>query len=148
MNGLRILAWIALTTPLAALAQYPRAVDVTPPRTVVIMEPDNVVRSLRVCDARNDTLWDRKALIDEDRVRIDREQAEIDRARAQLDAEWNVLNRGDTAAVNAYNARSRQLNEWVESHNRRVNELNGAVARLNASSRDLVAYCDTIVPAR
>jgi hypothetical protein len=147
METLRIVACIALVTPAVATAQYPRAVDVTP-RTVVVLEPDQVVTSLRVCEARNDRLWDRKALIDEDRARLDREQLDIDRARARLDAEWSTLDRGDTTAVASYNARSRQLNEWVESHNRRVDELNGAVARLNANSRDLVAYCDNIYPAR
>jgi hypothetical protein len=132
---------LLLAAPFAAMAQpyYPRD-EILPDRPYV--------STLRVCEARNDTLWDRKALIDEDRRNLEREDRSIAGLRAQLDAERRSLNPADATAVAAYNGKSDTLNRWVETHNRRVAELNGAAALLNADTRDLLRYCDNLYMAR
>src|SRR5437868_9366267 len=95
-----------------------------------------VVRTdqLHVCAERNDKLWDRSALLDRDKQDADREGREIALLKAGLDAERLRLDSTNAAAVADYNARSATLNARVAAHNRQVEELNGAVALLNADS--------------
>jgi hypothetical protein len=111
-------------------------------------EPVYRVDSLSVCLQRNDALWDRKGLIDQDRRLLDREEQSLARGRAELDAEYQRLDRADRVAVDSYNKRSNELNGWVDQHNQRVRELNGAAGLLNSETRELVAYCDNITPPR
>lgn len=143
MESVRILAWIALAVPIAASAG-----EVSVSQAIITGAPGYVVDSLQVCTRRNEALWDRKALIEQDRRLLERESDSIARMRSELEAEWERLDRGNADAVAAYNARSSELNRWVEAHNRRVEELNGAVALLNANSQALVAYCDNLYMAR
>src|SRR5687767_1164195 len=145
MNLTKGLAFLACALPLGAAAQvvYSQApVWIEPAAPVARLE------HLRVCSERNEALWDRKALIDQDRRILDSEGDAVERARAELDQALASLDRTDTEAVAAYNARSNELNAWVDARNRRVAELNGAAALLNANSRTLVEYCENLYPAR
>jgi len=142
---------IAMTTvlaPLAALAQttYSHATITGPVPAPVYVEtvPVYVPGRLHMCEDRNDSLWDRKALLDRDRADVDREGREIARESTQVNEQLRTLDHGDTVAVAAYNVRSRSLNDRVDAHNRRVADLNGAVALLNADSADLTSYCNRI----
>ena len=143
MNLAKGLIAAACVLPLAAAAQ----VAYSP---VWVEGAQNIDRFeyLRDCNARNETLWDRKALIDQDRRLLERENDTLARAKAELDAAHASLDRTDTPAVAAYNTRSNELNDWVDAHNRRVAELNAAAALLNANSRSLVEYCDNVYAAR
>ena len=131
---------LACALPLGAAAQ---AVYSQAP---VWVEPARIERieHLRVCSERNDALWDRKALIDQDRRLLEAEGDSIARTRGELERELAALDQADPAAVAAYNLRSSELNNWVDAHNRRVAELNGAAALLNSNSRTLVEYCENI----
>jgi hypothetical protein len=139
--GTRILACIALAVPLATFAQ-------TPVYRSGVPADRTFADSLRVCSERNESLWDRKALIDQDRRLLEHEDQSIARVRGELEEALRTLDNGNQAAVTAYNARSYELNKWVDAHNRRVAELNGAVALLNSNAREMLAYCDRIYPAR
>ena len=141
MNLAKGLVSLACALPLGAAAQaaYSQApVWVEPAARVERIE------HLRVCSERNDALWDRKALIDQDRRLLEGEGDSIARTRGELERELAALDSADSAAVAAYNLRSSELNHWVEAHNRRVAELNGAAALLNSNSRTLVEYCENI----
>ena len=132
---------LAFLLPLGAAAQtvyYQAPVSLEPAYRVERLD------HLRACKDRNDALWDRKALIDQDRSVLDTEGEAIARARSELDRALAALDNTDTAAVAAYNARSRELNAWVDAHNRRVAEQNGAAALLNSNSLTLAEYCDSI----
>jgi hypothetical protein len=142
MNTARILAALALAAPLAAAAQP------TYSYTKIIGERAYFVDNLRVCEARNDRLWDRTTLIEQDRYNLARADHSIAQIRAELENERRALDRTNVAAVDAYNTRSYALNRWVAAHNRRVEELNGAAALLTADARQLVAYCDNLYVAR
>jgi uncharacterized protein involved in exopolysaccharide biosynthesis len=63
---------------------------------------------------------------------------------AQVNERMRTLDHTDNVAVDAYNARSRALNQRVDAHNRRVADMNGAAALLNADAADLTAYCNRI----
>ena len=121
---LRTIAIAVVAAPLVAAAQS----EVS--HATITGSP--VVRTdrLHVCAERNDKLWDRSGLLDRDKQDVDREGREIARMKARLDST-------DTAAVADYNAR-------VAAHNRQVDELNGAVALLNADSSQLTAYCNRL----
>ena len=97
-----------------------------------------------VCDARTDDLWDRKAMIERDKADIDREGASIASESAQVADQLRGLDHTDTAAVEAYNVRSRALNQRVDLHNRDVANLNNEVALLNADSADVTAFCNRV----
>jgi hypothetical protein len=142
MASVRILAWIALALPLAAGAQEIHS------RAVVAAEPGYYLDTLRICSERNDTLWDRKAMIEQDRLLLEREDTAIARMRAEIEERWQSLDRRDAEAVAAYNARSTEFNRWVEAHNKRVEELNAAAELLNTNSRLLVTYCDNLYVTR
>jgi hypothetical protein len=144
------IALTALVTPLAALAQtsYSHATITgptpVPPPVYVETVPVYVPGHLHMCEARNDALWDRKALLDQDKADIDREGRSISQESAQVNEQLRNLDHTDTVAVAAYNVRQRAFNERVEAHNRRVADMNGAAALLNADAADLTSYCNRI----
>lgn len=142
------IAIATLVTPAAALAQtsYSRAAitGAVPAPVYVETVPVYVPGHLHMCEARNDNLWDRKAMLDADKAEIDREGRQIAAETLQVNEQMRTLDHADTVAVDAYNVRSRALNVRVDSHNRRVADLNGAVALLNADAADLSAYCNRI----
>ncbi len=151
---MRLPAAIAITTllaPLGALAQtsYSHA-TITGPAPVpapVYVEtvPVYVPGNLHMCQVRNDALWNRNAMLEEDKEpSIDREGRVIASETAQVNQQLRTLDNTDRMAVDAYNVRQRALNERVDAHNRRVADLNGAAALLNADSADLTAYCNRI----
>jgi hypothetical protein len=141
------IAIATLLTPAAALAQtsYSRAAITGVPAPVYVETvPVYVPGHLHVCEAHNDELWDRKAMLDSDKADIDREGRQIAAETSQVNQQMRGLDHTDAVAVEAYNVRSRDLNERVDAHNRRVADLNGASAFLNADSADLSAYCNRI----
>lgn len=142
MTIIRVLAAVAAITPLFAAA------ETTYSRVTILEERPSMRDSLYVCNDRNASLWDRKALLDRDKRELDRESLAIDREHARLDGMLHSLDHRDTTAVADYNERSADLNRWVEAHNRRVNEMNHAASLLNADSADLMAYCDRVTVAR
>ncbi len=138
------LAAAALAAPFAANADnsYSHA-TITGPAPAYVAVPVRPYR-FEVCDARTDSLWDRKAMLERDKAGIDREGTQISRESAQVAQQLRNLDSTDTVAVAAYNARSGALNERVDLHNRDVANLNNAVALLNADSADLTAFCDRV----
>lgn len=142
------IAMTSVLAPLAALAQtsYSHATITGPVPAPAYVEtvPVYVPGRLHLCEARNDALWDRKALLDQDRAEVDRESRGIARESAQVNEQLRTLDNTDTVAVAAYNVRSRSLNDRVGMHNRRVADLNGAAALLNADAADLTGYCNRI----
>ncbi len=135
-----LIAAAALAAPGAASAEvlYYSRVDTRP----VIHD------TLLVCADRNDELWHRKALLDEDKRDVDREADRLARVKEQLALEFTGLDTFNTGEVAAYNARSSELNRHVDAYNRRVAELNGASALLNADSAQMTAYCNGLYVAR
>ena len=141
MKPVIALAAAALAAP-AALAQ------VTYSRVVVVDEPVAIHAVPRVCENRNAQLWDRKALLDQDKRDVDSEGQAIARAKARLDGELAQLDHANTSAVADYNARSNALNRRVDSYNHRVADLNDAVALLDSDSREMVDWCNRMYFAR
>jgi cell division protein FtsB len=133
---------------LAALAAPAAFADVTYSRVVVLDEPVAIHAVPRVCENRNNELWDRKALLDQDKRDVDAEGAALARAKSRLDGELAQLDRTNTAAVADYNARSNALNDRVNAYNARVADLNHAVALLNGDSREMVDWCNRMYYAR
>jgi len=140
------IAIATLLTPAAAFAETTHATitGVVPAPVYVETVPIYVPGRLHLCEAHNDALWDRKAMLDADKADIDREGRQIAAETAQVNEQMRSLNRTDNVAVDAYNVRSRALNERVDAHNRRVADLNGAAALLNSDAADLSAYCNRI----
>jgi hypothetical protein len=132
MKPARAVAYVALLAPLASFAQvsYSRA-TIEPPR-------------LHVCAEQQVSLYDRKAFLDMDKLQIDREREAIAREGEALAAEMRNLDNSNTAAVDAYNARSADHNRRVAVHNGYVAEMNRAAALLNGDSADFMAYCNTL----
>jgi len=142
MTSTRVLAALALVAPLAAAAQvsYSQA-TITGERLFFRDTP-------RVCAERNNQLWDRKALLDQDQRDLDRDTATLDRMKARLDADYRALDWGNNAAITAYNARSEEYNRLIAEHNGRVAQMNRAAALLNGDSADLVDYCNSVMIVR
>jgi hypothetical protein len=138
MKIAKAMALIVMAAPLAALAQ------VSYSQARIAGERPVIREALRVCADRTDKLWDRKALLDQDKRDIDGEGRAIAQATASLAAELRRLDASNLPAVAAYNARSEALNTRVDWHNRRVAEMNGAAALLNADSADMTSYCERI----
>lgn len=140
MRFATIIAAAALAVPGAASAEilYYSRVDQRP----IIHD------TLLVCADRNDELWHRKALLDEDKRDVDREAARLARVKEQLALQFTGLDTVNTAEVAAYNQRSSEVNRQVDAYNRRVAELNGASALLNADSAQMTAYCNGLYVAR
>jgi D-serine deaminase-like pyridoxal phosphate-dependent protein len=97
---------------------------------------------VRACMERGDTLADRKAFLDQERMAVDRDAAGLARASAALADEMRRLPASDAAAVAAYNAHSAEHNRRVSAQNRRVADMNAAVAALTGDSADMMAYCN------
>ena len=138
----------AIAMALAALAPLAASAYTTYSRAVIIEDRPVIGSTLHVCDARNAELWDRKALLDQDKRDADAEREAIARAKARLDGELVQLDRANAAAVADYNARSYALNDRVDAYNRRIADMNGASALLNADSAEMVDYCNRIYSAR
>ena len=100
MTSTRALAIAALVAPLTAAAQ------VSYSQAAITGEPYYHRDNLRVCTDRNESLWDRKALLDADQRDLDREGASLDRTKARLDEQYRLLDWGNNAAIAEYNARS------------------------------------------
>lgn len=132
----------AIVCALAALAAPLALAQTTYSRVVVIDEPVVLRPVPHVCDARNNELWDRKALLEQDRRDADAERDALARAKSRLDQELSRLDRTNTGAVADYNARSNALNTRVDAYNKRVADLNSAVALLNSDSREMVDWCN------
>lgn len=94
-----------------------------------------------ICSDREESLFDRKAMLDGDKRDNDAELASIDREGAMLEGELRQLDHTNTAAVEDYNARSDAHNRRVAAHNRRVAEMNAQVADLSADINDSANYC-------
>ena len=127
-----------MLAPLAAAAQVEQS------RAVIVGNGTFIGERLHVCADRNDALWDRKVLLDQDKRDVDREGDALARMKSQIDDEMRRLDKTDAAGVAAYNARSAEQNRRVEAHNRRVAEMNGAVALLNADASEMTAYCNRL----
>lgn len=133
MDIRKMVAILVLAAPAAAMAQvsYSRA---------WIVEGRPLGSS---CADREDSLYDRKALLDREKADNDAELAAIDREGALLEGELRQLDHTNVAAVEDYNARSDAHNRRVAAHNRRVAEMNGQVADLTADIDDSSNYCTT-----
>lgn len=131
MKTVRLLALWMLAAP-AAMAQVSYS-DVR-----IAREP----LPYDVCADRFDSLFERKARIDREKVENDRESAALAREAQRLADERRRLNPSDVPAVSAYNARSDEHNRRVESHNRRVSEMNTAASMLNGDREDALAMCN------
>lgn len=137
MTSTRVLAALALLAPLAAAAQVSHSqATLTGERLYYRDVP-------RICADRNVALWDRKALLDQDKHDLERDGATLDRVKSRLDADYRALDWGNSAAIAAYNARSEEYNRLISGHNQRVGHMNRAAAALNGDSADLVAYCNS-----
>ena len=131
MNVSRLAAIALLAVPAAAMAQvsYSRA-------WIVEDRPVGAV-----CSDREESLFDRKAMLDREKMDNDAELAAIDREGAMLEGELRQLDHSNLAAVEDYNARSDAHNRRVAAHNRRVAEMNAQVANLSADINDASGYC-------
>jgi hypothetical protein len=132
-NISRLAAIAVLALPAAAMAQvsYSRA-------WIVEGRPVG-----SVCADREDSLFDRKATLDREKMDNDAELASIEREGAILQGELRQLDHTNARAVEDYNARSDAHNRRVAAHNRRVANMNAAVADLTADINDSASYCTT-----
>jgi hypothetical protein len=133
MDISKAVAILVLAVPSAALAQvsYSRA-------WIVEGRP---LGSL--CADREDSLYDRRAMLDREKADNDAELRAIEREGAMLEGELRQLDHTNVAAVEDYNARSDAHNRRVAAHNRRVAEMNAQVADLTADINDSSNYCTT-----
>jgi peptidoglycan hydrolase CwlO-like protein len=133
MDISKAVAILVLAVPSAALAQvsYSRA-------WIVEGRP---LGSL--CADREDSLYDRRAMLDREKADNDAELRAIEREGAVLEGELRQLDHTNVAAVEDYNARSDAHNRRVAAHNRRVAEMNAQVADLTADINDSSNYCTT-----
>ncbi|HST01572.1 MAG TPA: hypothetical protein VLJ84_07925, partial [Usitatibacter sp.] len=97
------IAIATLLTPAAAFAETTHATitGAVPVPAPVYVEtvPVYVPGHLHLCQARNDDLWDRKAMLDADKADIDREGRQIAAETAQVNQQMRNLNRMDNVAV-------------------------------------------------
>jgi len=98
---------------------------------------------LRDCMGRDEAMIAREARLDSWKLENDREADAIARSGSALAEENRRLDARDTAAVAAYNARAAEQNRWVETHNRRVADVNAATARVNGDRAEITATCGT-----
>ena len=133
--ALRIAAAALLAVPVVATAQ----VSISEVRIVpdASLAPD----ARRACFDRVNVLNDRRGILDEEKLFIDRENDSIASAGDRLAAELRALNSSDVGAVEAYNARSDEHNRRVAAQNRRVAQLNSRVATFNADAADATRSC-------
>ena len=132
---LKITTAALLAAPLLAAAQ----VSISEVRIVpdASLAPD----ARRACIDRVHGLNDRRGILDEEKLFIDRENDSLAIAGDRLAAELRSLNSSDAAAVEAYNARSDEHNRRVAAQNRRVASLNARVASFNGEAADATRFC-------
>ena len=140
MKPMPVLLMLALAAPAASFAQASRSqVRIEPP---VVYSAPVYSGPVQACLDRQDTLADRKAWLDREKIDLDRTSDAIALEGQGLADELRTLPASDAAAVAAYNARSDAHNRRVASYNQRAAEMNGAAASLNSDSADMVAYCN------
>ena len=132
---LKIAAASLIVVPALSSAQ----VSISEVRIVpdVSLAPD----ARRACFERVNVLNDRRSMLDEEKLFIDRENESIASAGDRLAAELRSLNSSDVGAVEAYNARSDEHNRRVAAQNRRVAQLNSRVASFNGEAADATRFC-------
>jgi hypothetical protein len=133
----------ALRITLATLAALPAiaAAQVSISEVRIVPDPSLPVDARRSCIDRVNTLHDRRSVLDEEKLFIDRENDALAIAGQRLADELRSLNNADTNAVAAYNARSDEHNRRVEAQNRRVAQLNSRVAGFNGDAADAMRFC-------
>ena len=134
-SATRIALAAALAAPGLALAQ----ISISEVR--IVPDPSLPVDARRACIDRVNTLHDRRGMLDEDKLFVDRENELLAVAGERLAAELASLNNADAAAVAAYNARSDEHNRRVEAQNRRVSQLNARVGTFNAEAAGAMRFC-------
>jgi hypothetical protein len=137
MKPVRTLLLLAALAPAAASAQVEYS------RAQIYAEPLPVVREdLDACLARHDSLADRKAFLDREKMNVDLDGDAIAAEGARLAESLRNLDAGNATAVAEYNTLSNAQNSRVQLHNRRVAELNSASSRFNIDAVDVTAYCN------
>ena len=134
-SPLRIVAAALLAAPALSFAQ----ISISEVR--IAPDPSLPLDARRVCMDRVNGLHDRRSLLDEEKLFIEREHDALAIAGERLAAELRSLNNVDPGAVAAYNARSDEHNRRVEAQNRRVSQLNARVASFNGDAGDAVRFC-------
>jgi hypothetical protein len=124
-----------LAAPAMALAQ----ISISEVR--IVPDPSLPLDARRTCIDRVNVLHDRRGILDEEKLFIDRENDSLAIAGERLAAELRSLDNADPAAVAAYNARSDEHNRRVEAQNRRVSQLNSRVASFNADAAGAMRFC-------
>lgn len=124
-----------LAAPALALAQ----VSISEVR--IVPDPSLPMDVRRSCMERVNVLHDRRGILDEEKLFVDRETAALELVGQRLADELRSLNNADAAAVAAYNARSDEHNRRVEAQNRRVAQLNARAAAFNADAADAMRSC-------
>ena len=130
---------LALATLLAAPAMALAQISISEVR--IVPDPSLPLESRRACMDRVNVLHDRRGLLDEEKLFVDRENESLAIAGERLAAELRSLDNADPAAVAAYNARSDEHNRRVEAQNRRVAQLNSRVAGFNGEAADAMRFC-------
>ena len=130
---------LALAAAVAAPALSFAQISISEVR--IVPDPSLPTDLRRACFDRVAGLNDRRGILDEEKLFIDREGDAIAGAGERLAAELRALNNADAAAVAAYNARSDEHNRRVEAQNRRVSQLNSRVASFNADAGDALRAC-------
>ena len=132
---LKIAAAALLAAPVLAVAQ----VSISEVR--IVPDASLPLDARRACIDRVAGLNDRRGILDEEKLVIDRENDSIAIAGDRLAAELRALDSSDVGAVNAYNARSDEHNRRVAAQNRRVASLNSRVASFNGEAADATRFC-------
>ena len=130
---------LALATLLAAPVMALAQVSISEIR--IVPDPSLPADARRACIDRVNGLHDRRGLLDEEKLFVDRENDSLAINGERLAAELRSLNNADPAAVAAYNARSDEHNRRVEAQNRRVSQHNSRVASFNADATNAVRFC-------
>jgi multidrug resistance efflux pump len=134
-----ILAAALAALPMAAgAAEISRSQAVITGPVAIPTEPAYVLPGApEVCS----DIEQRKAVLDDEKVTYDHERDQLDAEAARLAREYDNLDRTDTVAVAAYNARSDEHNRQVAAHNARVADMNYAVAQLTADIANATPAC-------
>jgi hypothetical protein len=129
----------AVATLLAAPAMALAQVSISEVR--IVPDPSLPMELRRSCMERVNVLHDRRGILDEEKLFVDREGDALAVAGQRLADELRSLDSADAAAVAAYSARSGEHNRRVEAQNRRVAELNARAAAFNADAADAMRSC-------
>jgi hypothetical protein len=134
-----LLAAALAALPMAAgAAEISRSQAVITGPVVIPAEPAYVAPG---APAVGSDIEQRKAVLDDEMVTYDRDRDQLDAEAARLAREYDDLDRTDTVAVAAYNARSDEHNRRVAAHNARVADMNYAVAQLTADIANATPAC-------